>query len=75
MRGVYCLHLQDKEDFSLDCYDAVLYPSSAVMTNYTSTVGLLYRGNVAPVPAFKPYGGMEIKLHSFLSSVLDGDEW
>jgi hypothetical protein len=74
--GVYCLPLQDKEEFSLDCCDSALYPSSAVKTsNCTSTVGLLFRGNLVPVQGFKAYGGVEIKLHSFLTSALEGGEW
>ena len=28
-----------------------------------------------PVPAIKVYGGVEIQLHSFLTSALEGDEW
>jgi len=41
---------------------------------YTITVGLVFRGNV-PVQAFKAYGGVEMALHSFLTSALDEAEW
>jgi len=76
IRGVYCLPLQDKEEFSLDYCDCALYPSSAVKaSNCTSTVGLLFRGNLVPVQGFKAYVGVEIKLHSFLTSALEGGEW
>jgi hypothetical protein len=30
---------------------------------------------VIPVHALKAYGGVEVELHSFLSSVLDEDGW
>jgi len=41
---------------------------------YTITVGLVFRGNV-PVQDFKAYGGVDMALHSFLTSARDEGEW
>jgi len=41
-------------------------------------VPYLYTGQVVPVLKYytiKTYGGVKVKLHAFVTSVVDGDEW